>query len=298
MNKNTLVFWISGAALFVVGLFPLLTEHSVWPPFLIFLGCALIFLPLVLPAAHWKELFDRPIWEHTPLPDEPLSLARLFMAAAWVARHFGILELHSSQINRYCSHPLYQLGKSLVIDGRDPDYVRHTMAIAAANTRQRMETKVQIVRLMGVSLFFTAIFGGLTTVALCIIRYLNGNGLSSASSCLAVTLSFLLLMGSVIFYLLIPGRLHVEYHRDRLIQQQIRDGWLSLQRGAAPETMLEEQFMFLSEEHRKALAAAPLLKEMEEGALAQYREDVIETFNRALNAVMSRTESEQGGALP
>ncbi len=292
MKKNTIICWFSGAALFGTGIFSLLTENSVWSSVLIFLGCGLIFLPLAIPSVYWKDFFDRPIWEHTPLPDEPLSLTRLFMAAAWIARHFGILELHNSIINRYCTHPLYWLGKSLIIDGRDPDYVRHTMAVAAANIRQRMEAKVQYARQAGGFLFFTGIFGGLTTAALCVIRFVNGNGFAPENACLAVALSFLLLMGSVIFYLLIPGRLHVEYHRDRLIQQQIRDGWLSLQRGDSPETMIEEQFMFLSEEHRKALAAAPLLKEMEEGALAQYREEVVETFNRAVSAVMSRTEPE------
>ncbi len=283
--KKDAVCWIAGAALFSAGLLAMLHGNAAWPPVLVFLGCALICAPVGLLGKSGKEILSLPMRNDNRLPEPPLFYAKLFLHLAWIARNFGILELYGLKLDKGCSHPLYWIGKSFVIDGYDQDYTLHSMRVATGYIRRRIETKAQNAKQAGGLLLFVGAFGGLAAAASFAARLWSGATVDAGSVCVAAALAFLLLMGSAILSWLIPVRLRYEYDRGRQLEQQIMYGWRALQNGDSPNAIMREQYLFLSPEDRKAIIETPLLKELDDNDMAQYRNDVWENFKSAMKKI-------------
>lgn len=282
MKTNDVSCWITGAALFGAGVFCSLHMNGAWPPVLMFIGCALICAPVGLLGKSRKEIFSLPMRKDDRPPEEPLFLAKLFLHMAWIARNFGILELCGTGLDKNYSHPLYWIGKSLVLDGMDPEYTLDSMRLATSHISHNVERKVQNARQAGSLLFFVGAFGGLAAAASYAARLWSGVSADTGSVCVTATLCFLLLMGSAILSLLVPARLRYERYQDRRLEQQIIYGWRSLQSGDSPGAIMRKQYLFLSPEHRKAIVEAPLLKELDESEMKKYRRTVWEDFRSAM----------------
>ena len=258
MKKETMMYWLLAAALFGAGAYGIFHLPAFWPVLPLFLGCALFAFPVGLPAEDRREIFSAPILWRERGADEPLLVARLFLAMAWVARHEGILALESIIQSDIYDHPSYRIGMGMIIDGYDPEFVKQSLRSSPNNIQDWCRTRCHDYKQVGAFLLFVGLFGGVSGALFHVARYGSGQAVSAESVCLTAFLTFLLLMGGLAAFLLLPWRLLGQCRREQSIQRQIIFGLQGLQQGNSPTAIAEEQITFLRKSQRTALAEMPV----------------------------------------
>ncbi len=262
MKKNAISYWIFGGLLFGAGFWSAVRSEAVWPPFLLFLGAVVFFLPAGLPPKDWKGLFASPFYWRKPMDDEALFVARFLAVLSWTARREGILALESLTAAKAYDHPVFLRGISLIIDGMDPEYVKEVMEKGQNSLHFWYEAKRHAIRQAGAALLFVGEFGGLAGAFAYAFRVWNGQGIPSEGVCAAAILAFLFLMAGMTAHLLIPGKILEAARSEKTLQRQIVDGLMEIQQGDSPHAILIRQAMFLSEAQRKALQETPVPEEL------------------------------------
>lgn len=282
MKRETVLYWLLGTAFFGAGVCGIFRGSAIWPTLLLFLGCALCALPVGLSSEDRREIFAYPLEWRQRVPDEPLLIARLFIAMAWLARREGILALVDlfARSDVY-HHPTYRLGLNMVIDGYDPEFVGKTLRSAPDNFRAWCQTRCHDLRQVGVFLLFVGLFGGTSGALLYAIVQWNGQAVSSESLCLTAALAFPLVMGGLAASLLLPSRILGRCRREQTVQRQIVCGLTGLQCGDSPAAVIARQVMFLTKGQRASLVKMPLPEALRETGMKGDR------FERALNDVRS-----------
>lgn len=252
---------MAGGILFMAGMFGILSLDAVWSPLLLCFGTALVCLQAVSPLAQWRELFAQCNLLRHPVPHESLLLTRLFLSQSWVARREGVLALEDFPHDKDYRNSMYHMGKSLVMDGYDPEFVQGILRRARSLNRQQLCARTRCLRQMGIALLVTGLFSGITGSFAYGIRIFQGKAISmEGMGCLFCLIAFVLLTSAFIG-LLLPSKLHSDSYQEQKTQQQIIEGLISLQSGNSPTAILMAQWLFLSPEEKTMLSEHPIIEE-------------------------------------
>ena len=262
MKKANLLFIAIGISIFFLGAWGIYNFESPFLPLLLFLGSFLLTLPTgIWQKTRLEEFFATKSQPHTPIPHEPLFLARLFVALSYIARHRGILGLCESKIDKNYNNVIYHLGKNLVIDGYDHDYVKEFLENALRLMHERINAKIHFLKQSGLCLTFVGLSGGLAGAAAYALRCLNGSAPTGGLACLILIATMFLMLG-VLFFLLLPGRIRSNGRKELCIQRQVARGLQSLQSGDSYVAILLPQYAFLNMEEIAMIAEDPLPAEL------------------------------------
>ena len=263
MKKNSLYHLVAGSVLFALGIYGILCLNIPLSPILLFISAFILCIPAGIPLSHWREVLSaRPAIVHDPCPHEPVFLARLFLSMSWIARNCGILALEEFMTDKKYSNSLYHMGKNMIIDGIDPDFVKDTLENVIHLTRERSEAKARYLRQIGREFAFIGIFAGFSGTCAYGLRslYLPESPLSGLGILFALTaISFML---SALFFLLIPEKIQCNGYQTGEIQRQMLQGLLALQEGDSYTAILHKQYTFLSSEEKGMLYEEPMFPEV------------------------------------
>ncbi|MBQ7498798.1 MAG: hypothetical protein IJU00_13375, partial [Selenomonas sp.] len=179
MKKNGIYFLMAGSILFAGGIYGILGPNHVLAPALLLLGTIVACIPASTPAHNWREaLAASPAVSHEPIPYEPTFIARLFLSMSWVARNCGILALESFMNDKTYANSLYHMGKNMIIDGMDPDFVSEVLGNVIHLIRERTNVKIRYLRQIGTQLCFIGLFVGMAGTFSYGFRHLSGQEIS------------------------------------------------------------------------------------------------------------------------
>jgi hypothetical protein len=196
MKKNNLLFIAIGISIFFLGAWGIYNFESPFLPLLLFWGSFLLTLPTgIWQQTRLEEFFATKSQPHTPIPHEPLFLARLFVALSYIARHRGILGLCESKIDKNYNNVIYHLGKNLVIDGYAPDYVKEFLENALRLMHEQINAKIHFLKQAGLCLTFVGLSGGLAGAAAYTLRCLKGSIPTGGLACLILIATMFLMRG-------------------------------------------------------------------------------------------------------
>lgn len=259
MKKNHVICIFVGALLFCLGAYEMYQESASWMPLLLFLGGTMIAVPTGFFEGIWREEFSAkfPI-PYKPIPHESLFLARMFIALSYIARHEGILALEEAMCDKTYTNVIYRMGKDMIINGIDPDFVRENMENSMRLMCERLNTKIRYLKQIGLSFIFVGLFAGLAGGAAYAIRYLdNSIAVYEGLYVLILGVVVLLMMGAL-FSLLIPCKIYNAEKHSQRIKRQIILGILALQSGDSYYAILRTQYTFLSCEEASMMLENPL----------------------------------------
>lgn len=262
MKKNGIYFLMAGSILFAGGIYGILGPNHVLAPALLLLGTIVACIPASTPAHNWREaLAASPAVSHEPIPYEPTFIARLFLSMSWVARNCGILALESFMNDKTYANSLYHMGKNMIIDGMDPDFVSEVLGNVIHLIRERTNVKIRYLRQIGTQLCFIGLFVGMAGTFSYGFRHLSGQEISLDGVGILFVITAISLMMSTIFLLLLPCRLKNRSYQIRQTQKQLLSGLLSLQSGESYTAILHKQYTFLSTKEKELLEQEPLFDE-------------------------------------
>lgn len=263
MKKREILCTFIGTIVFSLGTWSIYNADSPLLPLLLFLGCSLITLPSKILQKTRLEIFSPPKYlPHIPIPHEPLFLAKLFVGLSYLARYGGILELCNTKIDKEYHNAVYRLGRDLIIDGYDPDYVKGFLENTMRLTRERVNDRISFLKQAGFSFTLIGLFAGLTGCAVYALRSLKGYPLSTEGMACLILMTVLCFMLGALFSLLLPCRIRNESRNIQRIQKQVATGLLSLQAGDDFCTLLLSQYAFLTVDELALLAEEPLPQEL------------------------------------
>lgn len=262
MKKNGIYFLMAGSILFAGGIYGILGPNHVLAPALLLLGTIVACIPASTPTHNWREaLAASPAVSHEPIPYEPTFIARLFLSMSWVARNCGILALESFMNDKTYANSLYHMGKNMIIDGMDPDFVSEVLGNVIHLIRERTNVKIRYLRQIGTQLCFIGLFVGMAGTFSYGFRHLSGQEISLDGVGILFVITAISLMMSTIFLLLLPCRLKNRSYQIRQTQKQLLSGLLSLQSGESYTAILHKQYTFLSTKEKELLEQEPLFDE-------------------------------------
>lgn len=165
------------------------------------------------------------------------------------ARREGLLAMEEEA--HELGNPLLRKGIQLVVDGVDPELVRHVLEIEISSTEERHAAGRQLFQTMGQ---FAPAFGMLGTV-IGLIQMLAdlstpetiGQGMAVA----LITTLYGALLANLVF-LPIATKLRVRSEQESLIMQLMVEGILSIQAGENPRIVEEKLQAFLSKSEAEA----------------------------------------------
>ena len=275
MKKNHVICIFMGILLFCFGAYKMYREDASWMPLLLFLGGTMIAVPTGIFDRIWREEFSAkfPI-SYNPIPHESLFLARMFIALSYIARHQGLLALEEAMCDKTYTNVIYRMGKEMILNGFDPDYVKGNMENTMHLMCERLNTKIRYMKQIGLSFVFVGLFAGLAGGAAYTIRYLdNSIALYEGVYVLILGVVTLLMMGAL-FFLLIPCKIYnAEKHAQR-IKRQIILGILALQNGDSYSAILRTQYTFLSSEEASMMLENPLPLEFKDNETIKNYDEV------------------------
>lgn len=265
MKKNRLYFLAVGCILFAVGIYGILSSDAFGAQILLFVGVAVLCIPASIPLAHWRDaLTVNSAVTHEPIPHESIFLARLFLSMSWVARNCGILALEEFITDKKYDNSLYHMGKTMIIDGMDPDFIKETLGNVIDLVQERAAVKIGYLTQIAKEFCFIGVFAGFAGGTAYGIRWANGAEISTLSLGIFLTLTAIFFMLSTLCGLLLPGKIKSDANHGGQIQKQMIRGLISIQEGDSYSAVLHTQYTFLAEEEKNMLYEEPLFAEVRE----------------------------------
>lgn len=264
MKKHNLYYLAGGSILFAAGAYGMLSMNAFWTPILLFFAATLICIPAGIPFSYWRDTLATYPAIYPPVSHEPVFLARLFLSMSWIARNCGILALEEFMVDKEYRNTLFHIGKQMIIDGMDPEFVKGTLENVITLTQKRTEVKVRYLQQIGRLFLFIGIFAGIFGTCVCGLRWLSTTEIVLPTLCVLLILTAICFMLGTLFFLLIPEKIQSNYYPSYEIHRQMLQGLLSLQEGDSYTAILHKQYTFLSVEERDMLYEEPMFTEVKE----------------------------------
>ncbi|WP_028128963.1 hypothetical protein [Selenomonas sp. AE3005] len=274
MKGNKLWFIFAGVLLLLAGSYGIFSFNNAWAPILVIIGSVSICLAASVPMTTLREaLAYCPAVGYKPIPHEPALIARIFMSMSCIARCGGILALEKFMNGKYDNF-IYHMGKNMVIDGMDPDFVKSVLLNNIRQMQRRRELKVRYLRQIGFLFFYigfsVSIIGGLAYGG----RMIKAQEISVEGMELLIGITAIFLILGLLFAFLLSFREKNSSFQAAQIQRQILAGILAVQCGDSFNAILRQQYTFLSSEEVKLLSETPLLPEVQSYSEASYDKTV------------------------
>ena len=283
MKKATISSLVTGTILFAFGTWATYSLTSLWLPLLLFAGGSLIFLcPVFFHLQYQDELASHSSLPRRSFPHEALFLAQTFMALSFLARTSGILALINTKCDKNYDNAAYHLGKNLIIDGYDPNYVKDTLENSKRVMRERICARIRCLKQIGLAFTVTGLFAGLAGSASYILRFFAGRQISNEGIAFLLAFTAAFLMLGALFSLFLPGKVYSEGKKSQLIHRQLITGLSALQSGDSYNAILRSQYTFLSKEEASLLAKEPLPPSMKDESQGKDYERAINVIRRDL----------------
>ena len=126
-TKFSLFYLLIGLILFINGELRLVYSDSPLDSLSLFVGCLFCCASTGLFTTVKHNMALSSFWQGAEVERESLFLTRLFIELAFVVRNQGILGLEQNPHDKNYRNPFFHLGKDMVMDGYDPDYIREVM---------------------------------------------------------------------------------------------------------------------------------------------------------------------------
>ena len=265
MKKNSLYYIAAGSILFAVGAYGVFSLDVFWTSVLLFLGASIICIPASIPISLCRDtLAANSAVIHEQIYHEPVFLARLFLSMSWIARNCGILALDEFMTDKEYRNTLYHMGKKMIIDGMDSEFVRETLENVITLAKEHSDVKVCYLRQIGREFFFVGVSAGVSGICICGLRRLFTTEIAASPFCMILILMAICFMLGTLFFLLIPGKIQSNSYQSEDNQRQMIQGLLSLQKGDSYTAILHKQYTFLSVEEKDMLYEEPMFAEVKE----------------------------------
>ena len=285
MKLKGLWFIIAGVTLLLAGIYGIWSLNLAWAPIMILLGSVSLCCATRVPVTTLREALNyHPAVDYKPIPHEPALLASIFMSMSCIARHEGILALENFMNGKY-ENSIFHMGKNMVIDGMDPDFVKSVLTNTIRLVQRRMELKVRYLQQIGLLFLFIGFSAGITGGLAYGGRMLRGQDISADGLELLLGIVAVFLILGLLFALLLSFREKNRSFQAAQIQRQILSGISEVQRGDSFHAILSHQYTFLSSEEAELLSKTPLLPEVQNSSSEDGYQKSVASIRRSLKEI-------------
>lgn len=281
-TKFSLFYLLIGLILFINGELRLVYFSSPLDSLSLFVGCLFCCASTGIFSTVKHNMTVSSFWQGAEVERESLFLTRLFVELAFIARNQGILALEENPHDKNYRNPFFHLGKDMVMDGYDPDYIREVMENINKTLAYHLTAKITCLKHLGLCLLSSGLIALLAGILSLYLRIYSGEAIAViVPVVLMVFVSAFCLMGLFCLFFL-PLYLKDQQHRQLSLQKQIMAGIFSLQAGDSYNAIMRLQLSFLSREDMLSLLEQPMLEMDDEENLSSSQKKEYEVIQQTL----------------